>query len=58
MELKEGIWYKYQIGNCDNFEDANNLLQHCYVQDAFIVAYQNGKRMSIHEAMKKIYASQ
>lgn len=58
MELKEGIWYKYQIGGYTDFQEANKLLQRCGVQDAFIVAYQNGKRLSIHEAMKKIYASQ
>lgn len=50
-QIKEGKWYKYQIGGSDNFEDANNLRIKCRVPRAFVVAYQNEKKLTIKEAL-------
>ena len=49
---KEGIWYKYSIGHFDRFEDAQALLKECNVDKAFIVAYQEGKKLDVKEAVK------
>ncbi len=57
-EVHEGAWYKYTIGSFDNFRDANNLLKKSGVKRAFVVAYQEGQRITIKDAMAKIKANQ
>ena len=57
-EKTEGGWFKYTIGNYDNFTDANALLQRCKVERAFIVAYHNGEKLTIKEALERIRQDQ
>jgi hypothetical protein len=53
-QVLEGKWYKYQIGNFDNFESADSMQKACRVPRAFIVPYQNEKKLSIKEALAKL----
>jgi len=57
-QVLEGKWYKYQIGSFDSFESADSMQKSCRVPRAFIVAYQNNKRLSIKEALAKLKAGQ
>jgi hypothetical protein len=57
-ETFEDNWYKYSIGEFDNFNDANALLKKCRVSKAFVVAYQEGRRLNIKEALEKIKENQ
>jgi hypothetical protein len=54
VEIYEDNWYKYSIGEFDNFNEANALLSQCKITKAFVVAYQEGKRLSIKDALAKI----
>lgn len=40
--IDEDGWYKYSIGDFDNFETANKFRKQCGVKNAFIVAYRKG----------------
>jgi hypothetical protein len=51
IEINEGKWYKYQIGSFDNFREANKLRISSRVPRAFVVAYQDGKKLTIKEAL-------
>jgi hypothetical protein len=53
-EIKENNWYKYQIGNFDNYADADSLQKVCRVPRAFVVAYQDSTKLSIKEALKRL----
>ncbi len=57
-ESHEGGWYKYLIGNFNNFRDASDLLKKIGVSRAFVVAYENGNRLSIKDALAKIKEAQ
>jgi hypothetical protein len=57
-EALEDNWYKYSIGEFDNFNQANNLLKQIQVNKAFVVAYQEGKRLPIKDALAKIRLNQ
>lgn len=50
-EVLEGAWFKYQLGTFDNFQDAEKLRKSCRVPRAFIVAYQDNKKISIKKAL-------
>lgn len=52
VEIFEKSWYKYQIGNFDNYASADSLMKNCRVPRSFVVAYQNGVKLSIKEALK------
>ena len=58
VEIFENTWYKYQIGNFDNFAQADSLQRVCRVPRAFVVAYQNGAKLSIKDALKRKQAGQ
>ena len=51
MEVVEGNWFKYQIGEFNNFTDANKLRSACRVPRAFVVAYYDGKKVTIKQAL-------
>jgi hypothetical protein len=53
-ELVEGKWYKYQIGRFNNFASADSLRKECRVPRAFVVAYQENKKLTIKKALEKI----
>lgn len=57
-EVFEDNWYKYSIGEFDNFNAANNLLKQCRVAKAFVVAYQEGTKLSIKDALSQIRENQ
>lgn len=57
-ELHEDNWYKYTIGEFDNFNDANRLLKQSQVKKAFVVAYKGGKRLPIKDALSDIRENQ
>lgn len=57
-ELYDDNWYKYSIGEFDNFNDANALLKSSRVAKSFVVAYQDGKKLTIKSALAKIRANQ
>jgi tetratricopeptide (TPR) repeat protein len=57
-EIREGSWFKYQIGSFDNYAAADSLRIACRVPRAFVVAYQEDKKLTIKEALKKIQATQ
>ena len=57
-ELYEKGWYKYSIGEFDNFNDAKSLLQSSSVRKSFVVAYQNGEKLTIKAALAKIKENQ
>lgn len=57
-QVKEGMWYKYQIGNFDNFKEADNLRKRCRVPRAFVVAYQEDKKLTIKEALALLQSVQ
>ncbi len=47
----EENWYKYQIGTYDEYEDALKTLEECNISRAFIVPYQDGKKLGLKEAL-------
>lgn len=57
-EKIEGGWFKYTIGEFYSFNEVNSLLSKCNVERAFIVAYQNNKKLSIKEALTLIRNNQ
>lgn len=57
-EKYEGGWYKYSIGSFSNFNEANDLLKRARVAKSFIVAYQEGKKLTIKSALEKIKQNQ
>jgi hypothetical protein len=58
QEIRENNWFKYQIGSFDNFASADSLQKVCRVPRAFVVAYQNGVKLSIKDALRKIQNTQ
>jgi hypothetical protein len=51
QELREEGWFKYTIGHYKTLEEAEKLLNTINVPKAFVVAYKNGKRVPIKEAV-------
>ncbi|MBP6334862.1 MAG: hypothetical protein KA444_05260 [Bacteroidia bacterium] len=53
-------WKKYLIGTFDNFKDANLHKRRTRekVSDAFVVAYQDGQRITVKEAMSEKVSTQ
>ncbi len=42
--INENGWYKYSVGDFDDFQSANKFRKECGVANAFIVAYRKGAR--------------
>ncbi len=55
VENHEGGWYKYSVGKYDRLwrarELRNKLRSNTGIKDAFIVAYKDGTRISLEEAL-------
>jgi len=60
LEKSEG-WYKYTIGSFVTYEDARKykeeLIRKTLLKDAFVIAYYNGKRIPVQEALSMIHSS-
>jgi hypothetical protein len=48
---KEGPWYKYSVGAFADYIEAQKFKINTGVRDAFIVAWKNGKKVHIKEAL-------
>ncbi|MBN1949557.1 MAG: hypothetical protein JW801_00035 [Bacteroidales bacterium] len=57
-EVNEGAWFKYHIGEFESFEEAEQLRISCRVPRAFVVAYQDDKKLTIKEALAIQQANQ
>jgi len=58
QEFREGSWFKYQIGSFETYQKAEKLRVDCRVPRAFVVAYQDDKKITIKEALAKLQALQ
>ena len=52
-KIEEG-WNKYSIGKCKSYKEAKELIANAKVNDAFIVAYKDGVKISTYLAIKGI----
>jgi hypothetical protein len=48
----EEDWYKYSIGRYSSFDEADATLRECNIKKAFVVAYQEGIKISTQEALQ------
>jgi N-acetylmuramoyl-L-alanine amidase len=55
-ELKDGTTYKYMVGNCTSYEEILSLQAEVRKKypDAFVIAYKNGSKIPVKEALKEI----
>ncbi len=44
--INEENWFKYSVGDFDEYEEASKFRKQCGVENAFIVAYRKGTRFS------------
>ncbi len=51
-EYNEDGWFKYTLGNFDNYNDAVAFKETLGIYDSFVVAYKNGQRIDIQEALR------
>ncbi len=52
----EGTFYKYTYGNTANYDEAKRLLAEAKAKgytSAFVIAFKNGKKVSVQEALKR-----
>jgi len=54
----EDDWYKYSIGRYRTFDEAEATRRGCAIKKAFVVAYQEGKKLSTQEAIQILEKSQ
>ena len=52
-EIKEGRYYKYSVGNYDNYQDAASLKREICVPGAFVVAFKNNQPLKVQSAIKQ-----
>ncbi|HJZ39199.1 MAG TPA: hypothetical protein VJ203_02420 [Bacteroidales bacterium] len=50
--IYEEDWYKYSIGIYKSFDEADATLREVNIKKAFVVAYQEGKKISTQEAIQ------
>jgi hypothetical protein len=48
----EDDWYKYSIGRYKTFDEAEATHRECNIKKSFVVAYQEGKKISTSEAVQ------
>lgn len=47
LKLREENWYKYAVGEFNSYREAKQIKERIKVPGAFVIAYLNGKRISI-----------
>ncbi|MBN3036801.1 MAG: hypothetical protein JW861_14545 [Bacteroidales bacterium] len=53
---RSGVWYQFTVGDFKDFQEAEKIrleLMTSGIRDAFIVAYKNGRRVPLSEAIMK-----
>jgi hypothetical protein len=50
--VSEDNWYKYSIHGFNSFKEAYNYKKHITVHGAFLVAYQNKRKIELYKAMQ------
>lgn len=58
LELKEENWYKYAVGEFNNYNDARNFKDELKVPGAFVIAYLNGNRIQIRNTNSETLSEQ
>ncbi|MGQ1783909.1 MULTISPECIES: N-acetylmuramoyl-L-alanine amidase family protein [unclassified Saccharicrinis] len=55
FEYQDGNMYKYAIGKSNSFDEISqeNLVVKKKIKDCFVIAFEDGKRISVSEARKK-----
>ena len=53
----EDDWYKYSIGRYKSFDEAEATRRDCMIKKSFVVAYQEGKKISTQEAIQLVNKS-
>jgi hypothetical protein len=56
--IYEDDWYKYSIGRYKTFDEAEATRIECKIKKAFVVAYQEGKKISTQEAISFLEKNQ
>jgi hypothetical protein len=52
LEYRENGWYKYAVGSFPSYDEASRLKGEICVPGAFVVAFRNGKKISVTEIIK------
>lgn len=55
--VSAGKWFKYFVGNYKSLDEAKKRQQEVQEKGydtAFVVAYENGEKISVDEAVKKL----
>jgi len=52
LEYRENGWYKYAVGSFSSYDEASRLKREICVPGAFVVAFRNGKKISVKEVIK------
>jgi len=55
-QIEEDGWYKYQLPGVRLFSDAIKIVKDIQVPGVFIAAYEDGKKIDLYEAVKKVKA--
>ena len=50
--FEEDNWYKYSVGEFNNFNDANEFRKNCGAKGAFVIAFKGNNKMNVLEAKK------
>ncbi|MBU8891964.1 MAG: hypothetical protein KOO66_04245 [Bacteroidales bacterium] len=51
-KFEEDNWYKYSVGEFNNFNDANEFRKKCGAKGAFVIAFKGNNKMNVLEAKK------
>ncbi len=50
--FEEDSWYKYSVGEFNNYNDANEFRKICGAKGAFVIAFKGNNKMNVLEAKK------
>jgi hypothetical protein len=52
--IEEDGWFKYSIGNFENYQNAVKMKEESGVEGAFIIVYKNGEKLSLSRALNML----